>query len=95
MNSKDRRKLAAETRKYCSIIKTAVNEYSEIISSLRDSEEEKMDNLPDNLQDGSLAKNIEEAITMLDEMDESITAIEEECSTVVDLVGIKLVEARR
>lgn len=94
MNKYDRRKLVSSIRKYCSIVLCANTDFSEIIDSMKSKEEEKLDNIPDNLKDGCQASNIQEAIDQLASIQESAETIEETCEEIADTSEVDLQEIK-
>lgn len=67
--------MSAASRKYCSIAIPATAEYLSFVEDLRSAQEDKLDNLPDNLKDSEKADNFSEALDFLEELlDDVITA---------------------
>lgn len=95
MNKNDRRQLKSAVEMYCTTVKQALLELREIISKLKLSEEEKLERIPDNLQEGSQVANIEEAIELFEEVSEKLEDMEDMYEEIADTVGIDVSGNRR
>lgn len=91
MNRNDRRSLRRAAEKYLFCTQSAAEDFSCVLEDLKASEEEKLDNLPESLQEGSQAENIESSIDMLEDMPESIEVVEDTCNEITDTLEVKRV----
>lgn len=66
-------------------ISEQVEELSSDIERIRDGEEEKLDNLPDSLQDSNKAEAFQEVIDFLDD---ALTSMTEACEAITNAVGV-------
>lgn len=91
MNRNDRRALRRAAERYLFRAHSAVEDFRCVVEDLKASEEEKLDNLPESLQEGPQVENIENSIDMLEDVLESIAAVEDECDEIADTLEIKKV----
>lgn len=66
-------------------ISEQVEELSSDIERIRDGEEEKLDNLPESLQDSNKAEAFQEVIDFLDD---ALALITEACEAITNAVGV-------
>lgn len=66
-------------------ISEQVEELSSDIERIRDGEEEKLDNLPEPLQDSNKAEAFQEVIDFLDD---ALTSMTEACEAITNAVGV-------
>ena len=66
-------------------ISEQVEELSSDIERIRDREEEKLDNLPEPLQDSNKAEAFQEVIDFLDD---ALTSMTEACEAITNAVGV-------
>ena len=66
-------------------ISEQVKELSSDIERIRDREEEKLDNLPESLQDSNKAEAFQEVIDFLDD---ALTSMTEACEAITNAVGV-------
>lgn len=66
-------------------ISEQVEELSSDIERIRDGEEEKLDNLPESLQDSNKAEAFQEVIDFLDD---ALTSMAEACEAITNAVGV-------
>ena len=66
-------------------INEQVEELSSDIERIRDGEEEKLDNLPESLQDSNKAEAFQEVIDFLDD---ALALITEACEAITNAVGV-------
>lgn len=66
-------------------ISEQVEELSSDIERIRDGEEEKLDNLPESLQDCTKAEAFQEVIDFLDD---ALTSMTEACEAITNAVGV-------
>ena len=66
-------------------ISEQVEELSSDIERIRDGEEEKLDNLPESLQDSDKAEAFQEVIDFLDD---ALTSMTEACEAITNAVGV-------
>lgn len=66
-------------------ISEQVEELSSDIERIRDGEEEKLDNLPESLQDCNKAEAFQEVIDFLDD---ALTSMTEACEAITNAVGV-------
>lgn len=66
-------------------ISEQVEELSSDIERIRDGEEEKLDNLPESLQDSNKAETFQEVIDFLDD---ALTSMTEACEAITNAVGV-------
>lgn len=66
-------------------ISEQVEELSSDIERIRDGEEEKLDNLPESLQDSNKAEAFQEVIDFLDD---ALTSMTEACEAITNAVGV-------
>ena len=66
-------------------ISEQVEELSSDIERIRDGEEEKLDNLPDSLQDSNKAEAFQEVIDFLDD---ALASMTEACEAITNAVGV-------
>lgn len=89
MNKNERRRLTAAAQKYCSITMQALEEFRTVTDSLKDREQEKLENLPESLRDSSSQSiNITEAVDQLEELEEYFESIEESCNEIAGLIHV-------
>lgn len=93
MNKNDRRKLRTAARRCCSLGQQASEVFKDIVEVLQASEEEKLDNLPESLQDSPQARNIESAIDDLNAILEALESSENVYEEIADIAGISIIEA--
>ena len=62
-----------------------VEELSSDIERIRDGEEEKLDNMPESLQDSNKAEAFQEVIDFLDD---ALTSMTEACEAITNAVGV-------
>lgn len=92
MNKNDRRKLRTAARRCCILGRQASEVFKDIVEVLQVSEEDKLDNLPESLQDSPQAQNIESAIDDLNAILEALESSENAYEEIADIVGINIVE---
>ncbi len=66
-------------------ISEQVEELSSDIERIRDGEEEKLDNLPESLQDSNKAEVFQEVIDFLDD---ALASMTEACEAITNAVGV-------
>lgn len=66
-------------------ISEQVEELSSDIERIRDGEEEKLDNLPESLQDSNKAEAFQEVIDFLDD---ALASMSEACEAITNAVGV-------
>lgn len=66
-------------------ISEQVEELSSDIERIRDGEEEKLDNIPESLQDSNKAEAFQEVIDFLDD---ALTSLTEACEAITNAVGV-------
>ena len=66
-------------------ISEQVEELSSDIERIRDGEEEKLDNLPESLQDSNKAEAFQEVIDFLDD---ALASMTEACEAITNAVGV-------
>lgn len=66
-------------------ISEQVEELSSDIERIRDGEEEKLDNLPESLQDSNKAEAFQEVIDFLDD---ALTSMTDACEAITNAVGV-------
>ena len=66
-------------------INEQVEELSSDIERIRDGEEEKLDNMPESLQDSNKAEAFQEVIDFLDD---AVTSMTEACEAITNAVGV-------
>lgn len=66
-------------------ISEQVEELSSDIERIRDGEEEKLDNLPDSLQDSNKAEAFQEVIDFLDD---ALASMTDACEAITNAVGV-------
>ena len=66
-------------------INEQVEELSSDIERIRDGEEEKLDNLPESLQDSNKAEVFQEVIDFLDD---ALASMTEACEAITNAVGV-------
>ena len=66
-------------------ISEQVEELSSDIERIRDGEEEKLDNIPESLQDRNKAEAFQEVIDFLDD---ALTSMTEACEAITNAVGV-------
>ena len=66
-------------------ISEQVEELSSDIERIRDGEEEKLDNMPESLQDSNKAEAFQEVIDFLDD---ALTSMTEVCEAITNAVGV-------
>lgn len=66
-------------------INEQVEELSSDIERIRDGEEEKLDNMPESLQDSNKAEAFQEVIDFLDD---ALTSMTEACEAITNAVGV-------
>lgn len=66
-------------------ISEQVEELSSDIERIRDGEEEKLDNMPESLQDSNKAEAFQEVIDFLDD---ALTSMTEACEAITNAVGV-------
>ena len=66
-------------------ISEQVEELSSDIERIRDGEEEKLDNIPESLQDSNKAEAFQEVIDFLDD---ALALITEACEAITNAVGV-------
>lgn len=89
MNRNDRRTLRRAAERYLSRTQSAVDDFRCVVENLKTSEEEKLDNLPESLQEGPQAENIESSIEMMEDVLENIGTVEEACDEMADTLEVK------
>ncbi len=66
-------------------ISEQVEELSSDIERIRDGEEEKLDNIPESLQDSNKAEAFQEVIDFLDD---ALASMSEACEAITNAVGV-------
>lgn len=66
-------------------ISDQVEELSSDIERIRDGEEEKLDNIPESLQDSNKAEAFQEVIDFLDD---ALASMTEACEAITNAVGV-------
>lgn len=66
-------------------ISEQVEELSSDIERIRDGEEEKLDNMPESLQDSNKAEAFQEVIDFLDD---ALASMTEACEAITNAVGV-------
>lgn len=66
-------------------ISEQVEELSSDIERIRDGEEEKLDNIPESLQDSNKAEAFQEVIDFLDD---ALASMNEACEAITNAVGV-------
>lgn len=66
-------------------ISEQVEELSSDIERIRDGEEEKLDNIPESLQDSNKAEAFQEVIDFLDD---ALASMTEACEAITNAVGV-------
>lgn len=66
-------------------ISEQVEELSSDIERIRDGEEEKLDNLPESLQDSNKAEAFQE---VTDFLDDALTSMTDACEAITNAVGV-------
>ena len=66
-------------------ISEQVEELSSDIERIRDGEEEKLDNMPESLQDSNKAEAFQEVIDFLDD---ALASMSEVCEAITNAVGV-------
>lgn len=89
MNRNDRKNMRFAVKKFCRISSEACDDLTEIIDELKNQEEQKLDNLPENLMDSILAENMEEAIEQLEDIQDQLEEMENCYSVLAELAGIE------
>lgn len=92
MNRNGRRKLEKSVRSYCMICMQALATLSHVINEMQEQEEEKLDHIPDNLKDSSLAESLDEAIQTLIEISELLEDAKENCDSIAECADIQLTD---
>lgn len=94
MNRDERRKLEQAMRRYCSASLQAEAEFSDIVADLQQREEQKLDNLPENLKDTEQAERISKAAELLSSISDSLEAIGDLRNEIVDEACIDISDIR-
>ena len=92
MNKNDRRKLQTAAKRYFSLEQQALDVFKDIVEDLQDSENEKLENLPESLQASSQAQNIESAIDDLNTVLEALESSQNTYEEIADIIGIDIIE---
>ena len=78
MNSKNRKTLADAEKLFADTVNASIDQLRKVIESMYDSETDKMNNLPESLQEVTTGQNLSEAIEMLEEKQSALDTIAEE-----------------
>ena len=78
MNSKNRKTLADAENLFVDTVNASIDQLRKVIESMYDSETDKMNNLPESLQEVTTGQNLSEAIEMLEEKQSALDIIAEE-----------------
>lgn len=70
-------------------IRQALYVFNNEIESIKDEENEKLDNLPQQIRDSTLGENFTEALQMLDELIETSGDIETSLDELIDTAGVQ------
>lgn len=85
MNRNDRKHLRESVDSFRRTFMHAESEFTNVIEDFKADEEEKLDNLPDGLQESQLADRIQESIDQLEDISEQLETIEDACEDLFDL----------
>ena len=78
MNSKNRKTLSDAEKLFVDTVNASIDQLRKVIESMYDSETDKMNNLPESLQEVTTGQNLSEAIEMLEEKQSALDTIAEE-----------------
>lgn len=78
MNSKNRKILADAEKLFVFVVNASIEQLRKVIENMYDSETDKMNNLPESLQEVTTGQYLAEAIEMLEEKIDALDTIEEE-----------------
>lgn len=78
MNSKNRKALADAERLFTFAVSASIEQLRNVIEDMYEKENEKMDNLPEALQEATSGQYIADAIEMLEDKLNSLESISEE-----------------
>lgn len=65
-------------------VQTLIQEAKELMETIRDTQQEKFDNLPEGFQSGSRAEAMEERISSFEDICDSLESAEEAISNVME-----------
>ena len=78
MNSKNRKTLSDAEKLFVDTVNASIDQLRKVIESMYDSETDKMNNLPESLQEVTTGQYLAEAIEMLEEKIDALDTIAEE-----------------
>ncbi len=78
MNSKNRKILADAEKLFVFVVNASIDQLRKVIETMYDSETDKMNNLPESLQEVTAGQYLAEAIEMLEEKIDALDSIAEE-----------------
>ena len=78
MNSKNRKILADAEKLFVFVVNASIEQLRKVIENMYDSETDKMNNLPESLQEVTTGQYLAEAIEMLEEKIDALDTIAEE-----------------
>ncbi len=78
MNSKDRRVLRDAEKLFSFVVNTSIEQLQKVIEDMYDKETDKMNNLPESLQEVTSGQSIADAIEMLEDKLNALDSISEE-----------------
>lgn len=88
MNKHDRDKIGKETRRFVHDVRAAATAYRAAMERVRDAEEEKRGNLPENLAESVLAESICQASDDISDVLGKVDEIEEACVEIMDTLEV-------
>ncbi len=89
MNRSGRAKVGTLVRDCDRKIRQALYVFNSEIESIKDDENDKLDNLPQQIRDSSLGENFTGAVEMLEELIRNSEAIETSLDDLIDTAGVK------
>lgn len=90
MNRDTRRAVKAAVKRYCSTVESATEQFTSVIEGIRDKEEDKLENLPESLQNGVLGNNISDASDTLTTLLEGADNVSDSCEDILEDAGTDL-----
>lgn len=90
MNRDKRRAVKTAVKRYCSTVESATEQFTSVIEGIREREEDKLENLPESLQDSPLGDNINEAADTLTTLLEGAENVSDSCEDILEDAGTDL-----
>lgn len=95
MDRNDKSKLMMKTRSFSEAVAKLCTDYSDFLSDLESSEQDKIDNIPDGLTNSSLTDKLEQGIESIQQANETVEQISDLIAEIPDTLNITMRRAAK